>query len=206
MALEHMESRDVVFVGHGHFSRSVITRWVELPLVEGSRFWMPAASIAMCGFEHGVRQLSALGLTDSVTCSRAEHRRSSLCGPNGTLIADGVRTRYRDVRAAQAALRSGAAPMVLGALPFDVDGPAALLAPRCRAAHRRAAGLADGPAAGGSHRRRPPATGGIPQPDRPGARSAHRTGKRAAQGGAGPRVAAGRRCPAGCPHHPAPAG
>ena len=54
MALEHMESRDVVFVSHGHFSRAVITRWVELPLVEGSRFGMLTASIAMCGFEHGV--------------------------------------------------------------------------------------------------------------------------------------------------------
>jgi broad specificity phosphatase PhoE len=63
MALEHMASRDVVFVGHSHFSRSVITRWVELPLVEGSRFAMPTASIAVCGFEHGVRQLVALGLT-----------------------------------------------------------------------------------------------------------------------------------------------
>ena len=63
LALEHMASRDVVFVGHSHFSRSVITRWVELPLVEGSRFWMPAGSVAVCGFEHGVRQLAALGLT-----------------------------------------------------------------------------------------------------------------------------------------------
>ena len=63
LALEQMTSRDVVFVGHSHFSRSVITRWVELPLVEGSRFWMVAASIAVCGFEHGVRQLAALGLT-----------------------------------------------------------------------------------------------------------------------------------------------
>jgi broad specificity phosphatase PhoE len=63
LALEHMASRDVVFVGHSHFSRSVITRWVELPLVEGSRFWMLAGSIAVCGFEHGVRQLAALGLT-----------------------------------------------------------------------------------------------------------------------------------------------
>ena len=63
LALEHMASRDVVFVGHSHFSRSVITRWVELPLVEGSRFWMLAGSIAVCGFEHGVRQLTALGLT-----------------------------------------------------------------------------------------------------------------------------------------------
>jgi broad specificity phosphatase PhoE len=63
LALEHMESRDVLFVGHGHFSRAVITRWLELPLVEGSRFDMTTASIASCGFEHGVRQLTALGLT-----------------------------------------------------------------------------------------------------------------------------------------------
>ncbi|MGB6208215.1 acid phosphatase, partial [Mycobacterium sp.] len=61
LALERMASRDVVFVGHGHFSRAVITRWVQLPLVEGSRFGMTAASIAICGFEHGIRQLSALG-------------------------------------------------------------------------------------------------------------------------------------------------
>ncbi|SPM32496.1 Broad specificity phosphatase PhoE [Mycobacterium rhizamassiliense] len=63
MALRHMESHDVVFVSHGHFSRAVITRWVELPLVEGRRFGMRTASIALCGFEHGVRQLLALGLT-----------------------------------------------------------------------------------------------------------------------------------------------
>jgi broad specificity phosphatase PhoE len=61
LALEQMASRDVVFVGHGHFSRAVITRWVELPLVDGSRFGMVPASIAICGFEHGIRQLSALG-------------------------------------------------------------------------------------------------------------------------------------------------
>jgi broad specificity phosphatase PhoE len=63
MAKQYMESRDVVFVSHGHFSRSVITRWVELPLVEGRRFGMRTASIAMCGFEHGIQQLLALGLT-----------------------------------------------------------------------------------------------------------------------------------------------
>jgi broad specificity phosphatase PhoE len=62
-ALEHMQSRDVVFVGHGHFSRAVITRWIEQPVYEGIRFAMPAVSIAVCGFEHGQRQLSALGLT-----------------------------------------------------------------------------------------------------------------------------------------------
>jgi broad specificity phosphatase PhoE len=61
LALHYMASRDVVFVGHGHFSRSVITRWVQLPLVEGSRFGMAPASVALGGFEHGIRQLTALG-------------------------------------------------------------------------------------------------------------------------------------------------
>ncbi|MBV8927891.1 MAG: acid phosphatase [Mycobacteriaceae bacterium] len=63
LALDNMESRDVVFVGHGHFSRAVITRWVELPLGDGARFAMVAASIAVCGWEHDGRQLTALGLT-----------------------------------------------------------------------------------------------------------------------------------------------
>jgi probable phosphoglycerate mutase len=63
LALHHMESRDVIFVGHGHFSRAVITRWIELPVYEGIRFSMPAVSIATCGFEHGVRQLTALALS-----------------------------------------------------------------------------------------------------------------------------------------------
>lgn len=54
----------------------------------------------------------------------------ALCGPTRTLIADGVLRRYCDVGAAQAALRSNQAPIVLGALPFDVTSPAALLTPR----------------------------------------------------------------------------
>ncbi len=62
-ALERMVDRDVVFVGHGHFSRSVVTRWVEQPLREGARYGFGAASVAVCGFEYGLRQLSALGLT-----------------------------------------------------------------------------------------------------------------------------------------------
>lgn len=62
-ALQQLTLRDVVFVGHGHFSRAVITRWLEQPLNQGVRFGMPPASVAICGFEHGVRQLAALGLT-----------------------------------------------------------------------------------------------------------------------------------------------
>lgn len=63
LALQHMVSRDVVFVSHGHFSRAVITRWLELPLEAGIRFGMATASIGICGFEHGIRQLGGLGLT-----------------------------------------------------------------------------------------------------------------------------------------------
>ena len=63
LALQHLPVRDVVFVGHGHFSRAVIARWLELPLPEGIRFGMTPASVAVCSFEHGVRQLAALGLT-----------------------------------------------------------------------------------------------------------------------------------------------
>lgn len=70
LALERMDSRDVVFVGHGHFSRAMLARWVELPVAEGIRISMVPASIAVCGFEHGVRQIAALGLTGHSSTSR----------------------------------------------------------------------------------------------------------------------------------------
>ena len=63
LALEHMGDRDVVFVGHGHFSRSVVTRWVEQPLREGARYGFGPASVSVCAFEYGLRQLKSLGMT-----------------------------------------------------------------------------------------------------------------------------------------------
>ena len=66
----------------------------------------------------------------------------ALSGAAGTLVADGVRARYCHVAAAQHALRSGSASIVLGALPFDVSGPAALLEP---GAVLRSDGLPDWP-------------------------------------------------------------
>ncbi|MCV7315634.1 acid phosphatase [Mycolicibacillus parakoreensis] len=65
VALAHAQPahRDVVFVGHSHFSRAVITRWLGLPLADGTHFAMPPASVAVAGFEHGLPQLAALGLT-----------------------------------------------------------------------------------------------------------------------------------------------
>ncbi|SPM28475.1 Isochorismate synthase EntC, partial [Mycobacterium terramassiliense] len=66
----------------------------------------------------------------------------ALCGPRETLVADGVRAAYHDIGAAQAALRSGSVPIVLGALPFDVSGAAALMVPN---AVRSVAGLPNWP-------------------------------------------------------------
>lgn len=52
-----------------------------------------------------------------------------LTGPTGTLAAEGIRTGYPDVDDAARALRDGSAALVVGALPFDVRRPAALLTP-----------------------------------------------------------------------------
>jgi isochorismate synthase len=52
-----------------------------------------------------------------------------LSGPPGTVVGTGVRTPFSDVAAAQDALLRGDAAIVLGALPFDTAGPAALHEP-----------------------------------------------------------------------------
>ncbi|MBS9533626.1 isochorismate synthase [Mycobacterium sp. M1] len=53
----------------------------------------------------------------------------ALCGPGGTVLADRVGTAFTDPDAARAALRGASAPMVVGALPFDLTDPAALFVP-----------------------------------------------------------------------------
>jgi isochorismate synthase len=52
-----------------------------------------------------------------------------LSGPSGTVLADGALRHYPRIPDAQEALRSGAAAIVLGALPFDLSKPAALFTP-----------------------------------------------------------------------------
>lgn len=52
-----------------------------------------------------------------------------LTGPAGTVVADGIRTGYDDIDAAAGALRNGSTGLIVGALPFDIRRPAALLAP-----------------------------------------------------------------------------
>ncbi len=52
-----LSGRDVVLVGHGHFSRSLIARWLELPVSSGVRFALDPAGITVLGHERGVPQL-----------------------------------------------------------------------------------------------------------------------------------------------------
>ncbi|MFC4944038.1 acid phosphatase [Pseudonocardia sp. GCM10023141] len=53
---------DVVLVGHGHFSRVLIARWIERPATDGVRFSMDAASWAVLGHERGVPRLDHVNL------------------------------------------------------------------------------------------------------------------------------------------------
>ena len=52
-----------------------------------------------------------------------------MAGRDGAVIANGVATAYPVLDDARAALASGGAPMILGALPFDLTQPAALMTP-----------------------------------------------------------------------------
>lgn len=66
----------------------------------------------------------------------------ALTGPSGSLVVDDAGERFSTITAADAALRSGHVPLVLGALPFNLDHPAALMAPEVV---RRGDGLPDWP-------------------------------------------------------------
>ena len=59
-----------------------------------------------------------------------------LAGPDGAIIADGPARPYADLTEARNALALGDVPILLGALPFDLSTPAALMSPatvRCTA-------------------------------------------------------------------------
>jgi broad specificity phosphatase PhoE len=58
-----LDRGDVVLVGHGHFSRVLVARWIGLPPTEGVRFAMEAPSWAVLGHERGVPRLDHVNLT-----------------------------------------------------------------------------------------------------------------------------------------------
>ncbi|MEZ0342681.1 isochorismate synthase MenF [Mycobacterium sp. pV006] len=51
-------------------------------------------------------------------------------GPEGVVVGDGVQTAFPTIADARAALASGSAPIIVGALPFDLSSPAALIRPQ----------------------------------------------------------------------------
>ncbi len=53
-----------------------------------------------------------------------------LAAPGDVVVADGVHTTFPHIADARAALASHSAPIILGALPFDVNQPAALIRPQ----------------------------------------------------------------------------
>jgi probable phosphoglycerate mutase len=66
-AAEALDRGDVVLVGHGHFSRALLARWIGLPVTEGVRFAMEAASLAVLGHERGVPRLDHVNLNPKGT-------------------------------------------------------------------------------------------------------------------------------------------
>lgn len=64
--LAHAETaladRDVVIVGHGHFSRALIARWLEFEVREGRRFFLSTAGVSVLGHDHDARTLRAHNL------------------------------------------------------------------------------------------------------------------------------------------------
>jgi probable phosphoglycerate mutase len=52
-----MKHGDVILVGHGHFSRVLVARWLELAAGDGVRFGMDPAGTTVLGTERGERQV-----------------------------------------------------------------------------------------------------------------------------------------------------
>lgn len=57
-----LTNTEVVLVGHGHFSRIVISRWIGLPASSGGRFRLDPAGVAVLGHERGTPQIQHLNL------------------------------------------------------------------------------------------------------------------------------------------------
>jgi probable phosphoglycerate mutase len=54
---EDLTGSNVVLVGHGHFSRCLIARWLGLPVTSGVLFALDPAGITVLGHERGVPRL-----------------------------------------------------------------------------------------------------------------------------------------------------
>ncbi|WP_020670540.1 acid phosphatase [Amycolatopsis nigrescens] len=59
---ETLADRDVILVGHGHFSRVLVTRWLGLPAVYGVHFGLDPAGATELGDERGTPQIKHLNV------------------------------------------------------------------------------------------------------------------------------------------------
>jgi probable phosphoglycerate mutase len=53
---------DVIVVGHGHFSRVLVSRWLGLPATAGVHFGLDPASVTVLGDERGEPQIEHLNI------------------------------------------------------------------------------------------------------------------------------------------------
>ncbi|MGV9662634.1 acid phosphatase [Nocardia niigatensis] len=60
--IPELATRDVVLVGHGHFSRAIIARWAEFDVIEGRRFFLSTAAVTVLGHDHQARTVLAHNL------------------------------------------------------------------------------------------------------------------------------------------------
>ncbi|MEU1205961.1 acid phosphatase [Nocardia sp. NPDC005825] len=60
--IPELATRDVVLVGHGHFSRALIARWAEFEVTEGRRFFLSTAAVTVLGHDHRARTVLAHNL------------------------------------------------------------------------------------------------------------------------------------------------
>ncbi|MBF6174659.1 acid phosphatase [Nocardia blacklockiae] len=61
-----LRERDVVLVGHGHFSRALIARWAGFDVREGRRFFMSTAGVSVLGHDHQARTVLAHNLVPTL--------------------------------------------------------------------------------------------------------------------------------------------
>ncbi|EDR15129.1 uncharacterized protein LACBIDRAFT_242520 [Laccaria bicolor S238N-H82] len=65
-----INTRDVLIVAHGHFSRVLISRWIKFPLCLGTHFNVEPGSVAVLGYNHNSLEepaLNALNLVATIS-------------------------------------------------------------------------------------------------------------------------------------------
>ncbi|MBB5912293.1 putative phosphoglycerate mutase [Nocardia transvalensis] len=61
-----LNARDVLLVGHGHFSRALIARWAEFDVREGRRFFLSTGAVSVLGHDHQARTVLAHNLVPAL--------------------------------------------------------------------------------------------------------------------------------------------